>query len=135
MSVVPVTLRFSLLPGLWIPQLALLAEELVELLLRSEKRIQVTESDYKQPQVICSSFSPPYHAADVHGSHCPENLLYAWGGLVESLWQVLMISEKKTAAWDIVTCRLLLWRSFVGEEGSWVGEWARQEVVRNIGRC
>ena len=128
-------LRLSLLPGPRIPQLALLTEDLVELLLRSEKHIHVVESDYKQPHVTCSSLQPPYRGVEVHGSYYPESLLHAWGGLVESLWQVLMTFENKTAAWDIVTCRLLLWRSFVGEEGTRVGEWARQEVVRSIGRC
>lgn len=133
-SIVPVTLRLSQLPGLWIPQLALIAEELVQLLLRSEKRINVIESYHKHPQATCSSTWPPYHAAVVHDSHHPESLLRVWGESVESLWQVLMICENRTAAWDIVTSRLLIWRAIVGEEGSEIGEWARREVVRNIGR-
>jgi nucleolar pre-ribosomal-associated protein 1 len=56
-----------------------------------------------------------------------------WGEGVEALWRITMTLESKTPTWDALTCRLLLWRAIVGEDGSAVGEWARKEVVRNLG--
>ena len=81
--------------------------------------------------VAVTSKAPPHSAQTLHLSPASVGLR-TWGTCVEALWQVAMRLETKCAEWDMLTARLLLWRSLVGEEGSEVGEWARREVVKNL---
>ncbi|GJE99428.1 ribosome 60S biogenesis N-terminal-domain-containing protein [Phanerochaete sordida] len=57
--------------------------------------------------------------------------LSLWGFCVETLWRAAMSTDERSAAWDALTSRLLLWRSLAGD-ASQIGEWARREVVRNL---
>ncbi|TDL17669.1 hypothetical protein BD410DRAFT_754176 [Rickenella mellea] len=79
---------------------------------------------------------PPHGSYGLHqvtSTKGDDDLLRAWGDCVERLWQVAMVCNEKDAAWDALSCRLLVWRALVGEGGTEVGEWARKEVVRCLG--
>ena len=58
--------------------------------------------------------------------------LILWGKVIVTLWRVVMGFDIKPSSWDGLTLRLLVWRCIVGEKGATEGEWARQEVVRNL---
>ncbi|KAJ3554485.1 hypothetical protein NM688_g3084 [Phlebia brevispora] len=55
-----------------------------------------------------------------------------WGLCVEALWSVTMASESRHPDWFTLTQRMLLWRA-VSRDGTSISEWARREVVANIG--
>ena len=54
--------------------------------------------------------------------------LLRWGRSIEDLWQASMTLPDKPLVWDALTRRLLIWKSVVGEDGSALGEWVRQNV-------
>lgn len=58
--------------------------------------------------------------------------LVLWGKVIVTLWRVVMGFNIKPSCWDRLTLRLLIWRCIAGERGAGEGEWARQEVVRNL---
>jgi nucleolar pre-ribosomal-associated protein 1 len=60
------------------------------------------------------------------------DLLGLWGNVVVKLWRVVMGFGTKPTSWDKLTPRLVVWRCISGERGAPEGEWARQEVVRNL---
>lgn len=74
---------------------------------------------------------PPHSGEDLHvvGDFDP---LLTWGKSVEYLWQASMTLPDPPAVWDVLTPRLLVWRSVFGEEGSAVGEWARILTVQSL---
>jgi len=131
-SMISVTLRLSLLPGPSIPRLQLLVDKLLQSLKRFEKGVKLPVS-YRKDHRAARSQTLPLHSAlgllEHTSGHDP---VQVWGEGVEALWRITMTLENKTAAWDALTCRLLVWRAIVGEDGSAVGEWARREVVRNL---
>ncbi|ESK84671.1 nucleolus protein [Moniliophthora roreri MCA 2997] len=60
-----------------------------------------------------------------------------WAECVEDLWRACMIVgsakvDETMSAWDALTPRLLVCRSFIGSRKGGVCEWARTEVVRNM---
>jgi nucleolar pre-ribosomal-associated protein 1 len=128
---VSVTLRLSLLPGPPIPHLSLLVEQLLGSLKRFEKEMRLPLSYHNGH--AAQSQTLRLHGAlgllEAPSSHDPVQI---WGEGVEALWRITTTFERKISAWDALTCRLLLWRSVVGEDGSVVGEWARKEVIRNL---
>jgi nucleolar pre-ribosomal-associated protein 1 len=128
---VSVTLRLSLLPGPPIPHLSLLVEQLLGSLKRFEKEMRLPLSYHNGH--AAQSQTLRLHGAlgllEAPSSHDPVQI---WGEGVEALWRITTTFERKLSAWDALTCRLLLWRSVVGEDGSVVGEWARKEVIRNL---
>jgi len=99
---------------------------------RLEKEVRIPVS-YRTKNIALRSQTLPPHGAhgllDAMSSHDPAQV---WGNGVEALWQITMTLEYKTATWDALICRLLLWRAMVGEDETVVGEWARREVIRNL---
>jgi nucleolar pre-ribosomal-associated protein 1 len=130
-SMATVALRLSLQPGPTVPHLSLLVDRLLCTLKRFEKEMSLPVSYSKTHYGVQPHTS--LHGAvglfDTPSSHDP---VKQWGEGVEALWRITMTLENKIPAWDALTCRLLLWRSIAGEDGSSVGEWARREVVRNL---
>jgi hypothetical protein len=59
-------------------------------------------------------------------------ILAAWGYIVETLWQLVTNTAQFQPMWDILSCRMLLWRSISGGQNSELGEWVRQQVVAFI---
>ncbi|KAJ7863151.1 ribosome 60S biogenesis N-terminal-domain-containing protein [Mycena olivaceomarginata] len=120
----PVIWRLSALPG---PS----AHALPDLLDHSFKGLELLETQIEFPRsrptglrsasVPCM---PPHSGEDLHvvGDFDP---LLTWGKSVEYLWQAGL-------GWDVLTPRLLVWRSVFGEEGSAVGEWARILTVQSL---
>jgi nucleolar pre-ribosomal-associated protein 1 len=125
-------LRLSLLPGPSAPHLSLLVDRLLQTLKHLEKET-TPPVPYRKKHHAAESQMPPLHGA-LRLFETPSgcNPVEVWGEGVEALWQITMTIERKSPAWDALTCRLLLWRAMVGEDGSTVGEWARKEVVRNL---
>lgn len=125
-----VTLRLSLLPGPISPNLPPLLHQAVECLRQLEK-VQTLPTSWEAPvpHLVPSRGSPPHGASGLHEIHGIDDPMLNWGEAVESLWRVSMQLEKKTAAWDALTSRLLIWRAIIGAEGSATGEWVRREVA------
>ena len=92
-----------------------------------EKDIQLTQNEIQPfvPRKAC-------HGSSTLWQGCSADTLPVWGFCVESLWRASMSLDNKVAAWDALTSRLLVWRAIAGDTTK-VGEWARREVVRNIG--
>jgi len=130
---ISVALRLSLLPGPPIPHLSLLVDQLLRSLKRFENGVRFPTSYRKDYHTARSRTLPPHGALGLFETASSYDPLQIWGSGVEALWRVSMTLEDKTAGWGALTCRLLLWRAMVGEDGSAVGEWARREVVRNLG--
>lgn len=124
------TLRLSLLPGPSNPHLSLLVDRLLQSLKRFEKDMTLTIPD--RLHAAQSQMLPLHGAVGLFETVSDHNPVKVWGEGVEALWQITMTLEKKSPAWDALTCRVLLWRAMVGEDGTAVGEWARTEVVRNL---
>lgn len=129
---VPVLLRLSLLPGRPNPHLQ-------ELLTRSLSRLQLLEGYISPPRTGKLPISRLHdrHPTRPTAPHQSQHLfdipeyhdLFAWGRSVEALWRVSMNVEARSAKWDELTARLLIWRCIVGDEHSSAGEWARRQVV------
>ena len=128
---VSVALRLSLLPGPSIPHFSSLVDQLLRSLKRFEGEINIPLS-YRKGHATQSQTLPLHDALGLLESPSSYDPVQVWGEGVEALWRVTMTLENKILAWDALTCRLLLWRSMVGEDGSAVGEWTRREVVRNL---
>lgn len=62
----------------------------------------------------------------------PTPAIEAWGSCVESLWRVSMTLPTKTAEWDALSSRLLIWRAIAGESRTGTGEWARREMLEHL---
>ncbi|KAJ7069818.1 ribosome 60S biogenesis N-terminal-domain-containing protein [Mycena amicta] len=72
---------------------------------------------------------PPYRGADLAVAD-ERDALVRWGRAVEDLWQSVMRLPDRVIIWDALMCRLLVWRTVVGEDGSPNGEWTRQMSLR-----
>jgi nucleolar pre-ribosomal-associated protein 1 len=130
--VVRCLLRLSLSSGASSSRLSPVVTKALKCLRSLEEQIELPSAFTKRVTLSDSRF-PRLHGA--HGLHEPlveEDPVQVWGEVVESLWRVTLTLEVKLPEWDALTCRLLVWRSMVGETGSEVGEWARKEVVRNL---
>lgn len=88
----------------------------------------------ENPRLKQSRPLPPHRSHGLYEPYPVDNPLQLWGDSVEALWRVTMTFEEKSAAWDALSSRLVIWRAIVGEEVSAVGEWVRTEVVQNIGQ-
>ncbi|KAI0938875.1 hypothetical protein AcW1_004074 [Taiwanofungus camphoratus] len=132
--VVPVVLRLSLLSGPSIPRMEFLMKRCILWLRSSEAdlRVPLSSQTLRTLRDQCNTkFMPPHHAPRLFDIPEP-NSIDIWGSCVEALWRVSMTQERKFAEWDELTCRLLIWRSIAGKDGSAAGEWARREVVKNL---
>ena len=126
-------LRLSLLPGATLPHISKLLAAAVDVLKRLENGVDYPETW----MVVCkdgedTADAPPYTSRGLHQPPAYEHPFRAWGISVEALWRVAMGLERKAPAWDVLTCRMLLWRSVVGPEASPMGEWVRREVMTNM---
>ncbi|TFK53356.1 hypothetical protein OE88DRAFT_1696250 [Heliocybe sulcata] len=135
MFLVPAVVRVSLAPvGVVVTGLPSLLDKTFDWLLHFEATI-VSEinSSWKYPGSAEALPLPPHGSQTLH--YVPErHSVLVWGQSVESLWRVSMSLGEKSSSWDGLTSRLLVWRALVGPEVSPVGEWARREVVRNLGK-
>lgn len=77
---------------------------------------------------ISEDSMPLFSAQSLANSPVTPSTLRTWGKVVELLWRAAMVSGNGTL-WCELTSRLLIWRSFVEQADSPVGEWARQEAV------
>ncbi|KAJ6508841.1 ribosome 60S biogenesis N-terminal-domain-containing protein [Mycena sanguinolenta] len=130
-SAAPVIWRLAALPGT--P-----AHSLCELLASSLDALKLFETQLDLPRsrtrglmsgsVPCM---PPHSGEELHvmGDY---SLLLTWGQSVEYLWQASMTLSDRPPVWDVLTSRLLVWKSIAGEEGSPVGEWARILTLQNL---
>jgi nucleolar pre-ribosomal-associated protein 1 len=131
-----VILRLNLVPGLT-------ATPIQGAIVLASSKLQVLEATLDLSTASSSAmalhlksdeaFLPPIP----HTPHAVEssdgNEFLKWGACVEALWRSCMELETKSAAWDALSTRMLLWRSIVGPQGSSAGEWARRQVVAIIG--
>jgi nucleolar pre-ribosomal-associated protein 1 len=127
-----IILQLSQLPYKVATRLPSLVMNSVDRLERWEESTEIF-IDVRRREVYRQDRSVSLHPSQ--GLHEPpvlDDVLQSWGDSVEMLWRVVMNFEEKSAAWDALTCRLLLWRTIVGEEGSAVGEWSRRELVQNL---
>ncbi|KAJ7109702.1 ribosome 60S biogenesis N-terminal-domain-containing protein [Mycena crocata] len=130
-SAAPVIMRLGMIPG---PS----PHALPELLSSCLKAVRLFEAHLDIPRsgtVVLRNASlpdrPPHSGQDLQvvGDY---DLLLMWGKTIEYLWQASMTLSEAPLVWDALTCRLLVWRSLVGAEGTDVGEWARQVTVQNL---
>jgi nucleolar pre-ribosomal-associated protein 1 len=131
--VAPIILQLGLLPRTMISHLSSLVTKTVDRIRRLEETTDIRVYGLKRNSRRLDSTVLSLHAA--HGLHVHPSFddpLQLWGESVEMLWRTVMGFQEKHPAWETLTCRLLVWRSIVGEEGSVVGEWARREVVQNL---
>ena len=141
---VPVILRLAALPGPPLANLPTLLDLATSCLEKMEASPQFTHV-HTSPTSSTSDHpvlpQPPHRSYTLHQSLTGASvLLYA--ALLEMLWQTSMLMEKTTSAWESLTPRMLLWGrrggyiAGVGEKhggGVDLSDWARKEVVRNLG--
>jgi nucleolar pre-ribosomal-associated protein 1 len=126
---VPAILLLSLLPGPSTPHLQSLVEQAMVSLRWLEDTIIPPAWTAESPS---QNFSiSPNGVQELHQISAYEPVRL-WGDSVESLWRVTMTFGAKRSTWGMLTSRLLMWRSMVGEKSS-AGEWARREAIRNLG--
>lgn len=97
-------------------------------LLKLESTIVVPKSLEESATLVPQTF---HHARGLHDAPDREPLRI-WGETVETLWRVAMTRSKEGSCWDKLTCRMLVWRSIMGEDGTKTPEWVRKEVVINL---
>jgi len=146
--VVPVILRLALLKGPPLAKLPSLLDRSVSCLERLESSIHFNFSSSSMSTVDQDTNPipcPPHRSHSIHrrvssvqngmqAEPCPPQLL---GVVLEMLWRASMSLDRKCAAWEKLTPRMLVWRSITppfGTSGSRfdVAEWARREVVANV---
>ncbi|TFK65850.1 hypothetical protein BDN72DRAFT_178326, partial [Pluteus cervinus] len=76
----------------------------------------------------------PYRSLNVHEPYPTIPPIQTWGIAVEMLWQVAMVLNSRTAAWDALTARMLILKSIAGlnSNTNTPAEWVRREVVSNM---
>ncbi|KAH8086640.1 ribosome 60S biogenesis N-terminal-domain-containing protein, partial [Cristinia sonorae] len=79
-----------------------------------------------------SPANPPHTGQDLFRPLSDDHIMWWYGQCVETLWRIAISLPTGTDKWDSLTYKLLVWREYVGEENSPIGEWARKEVVRNL---
>ncbi|KAJ7590818.1 ribosome 60S biogenesis N-terminal-domain-containing protein [Mycena floridula] len=126
-----VVCRLSALPGAPSSALPALLDQAVHCLIQAES-IQKVDSSSGIESRSKGAKLPPHNAHGLHEIQDSNEPLVNWGETVESLWQVAMKSEHKSSAWDTLTNRMLIWRGFVGEEETPLGEWVRKEVLASL---
>ncbi|KAK7048326.1 ribosome 60S biogenesis N-terminal-domain-containing protein [Favolaschia claudopus] len=132
-SATPVVWRLCALPGPSPHALPdLLGHSLNSLKLLEPQFVLALSRTFSMRDVPLPSL-PPHNGAELHliGDYNP---LFTWGNSVEYLWQASMTLSDRSTVWDVLTYRLLLWRSIVGENASPTGELARKLAVRNLHR-
>lgn len=134
-ALVPVILRLALLPGQ--PP-----SHSPVLLARGLRWLEQLEAEVAIPAL--GQFSPPLvdnrdktASGNLHRSQHlfdapPTPTIEVWGSCVESLWRVSMALPTKTAEWDALSSRLLVWRAIAGESRTGTGEWVRREMLEHL---
>ncbi|KAI0637561.1 ribosome 60S biogenesis N-terminal-domain-containing protein [Trametes polyzona] len=135
LALVPVILRVVLLPGRLSSHTSTLLARSLSWLEQIEGEVAIPTSGHLPAGLVMSDdkTSP----VKLHRSHHlfdqPTAVtVESWGECVESLWRVSMTLPTKTAQWDALSSRLLVWRSIAGPSKSPAGEWARREVLENL---
>lgn len=132
---VPVQLRLCLLPGRSTSHVPALLTRSLHWLTQMEAEVAIPASGHYLPPFkplpstkTCVTLHRSQH---LHDSP-PAPSIEGWGECVESLWRISMSDSDRTAEWDKLTSRLLIWRAIAGADGSQVGEWGRREVVKSL---
>ena len=122
-----VILRLSLLSGSPLNNLSTLLDHALDCLNKFETRVEIRSTI---TQTVPTDFLTSLHrSSELHQPCLIKDPLLLWGSMVEMLWRSVMTHEQKCPAWDLLTPKLLVWRTIVGREGSQVGEWARTQVL------
>ncbi|CDO76370.1 hypothetical protein BN946_scf185011.g34 [Trametes cinnabarina] len=135
LAFVPVILRLAVLPGQPTSHMPDLLARGVHWLQEVEVEVSIPATGYL-PSIVQVDESKE-SAAGLHRSQhlfdpAPQASIELWGECVESLWRVSMALPHKTAEWDALSSRLLIWRSIANMRRTEVGEWARREVLANL---
>ncbi|KAI0640548.1 ribosome 60S biogenesis N-terminal-domain-containing protein [Trametes meyenii] len=135
LALVPVILRLTILPGQPASHVTALLACCVRWLEGMEAEVAIPTSGRLSARLQAE----PSETAFVklhHSQHLfdppPAPSIESWGTCVEALWRVSMALPHKTAEWDALSSRLMLWRSIAGSSRTRVGEWARREVLENL---
>ncbi|KAI0092903.1 ribosome 60S biogenesis N-terminal-domain-containing protein [Irpex rosettiformis] len=128
---VRVILRLSALPMASNPQIEDFISLSIKHLAALENALQIPHSADDSSERLVGILCPAPHRSYVLWKAIEADELELWGQCVESLWSATMQVGERSAAWDALTARLLIWRANAGQRST-VGEWARREVVRNI---
>jgi nucleolar pre-ribosomal-associated protein 1 len=83
----------------------------------------------KGPGTLPGVPQPLHHVQNLHTTLAITDPFQSWGRIVEALWHISMILDHRIPVWDMLTSRLLIWQSIVGEEGSLIGERAQKESI------
>lgn len=128
-------LRIAKLEGKAIPSLSQLLMETVDCLRSLESNLVMDVEDAEKGCDAQKSPSyPPHHSYEIRDAILSPLTLGAWGGAVDSLWQVTMALEETRESqicWDALTSRMLV-RRILGSPENTNTEWIRKEVVSNL---
>ncbi|TBU65164.1 ribosome 60S biogenesis N-terminal-domain-containing protein [Dichomitus squalens] len=130
----PVLLRLSLLPGSSLSHSPTLLRQSLSFLEVMEADVAVPTSGTLAPPLVPEDgvTSMSLHRSQQLFDSPPAVSIELWGDCVEALWRVSMALPNRTAEWDGLSSRLLIWRSISGAERTRVGEWARIETLTNL---
>ncbi|KAI9059024.1 hypothetical protein FKP32DRAFT_1761266 [Trametes sanguinea] len=135
LAFVPVILRLAVLPGNPCSHTPALLARGVHWLREMEAEVAIPTSDQLPPILDVDRDKKPTvhrHRSQHLFDPAPQVSTELWGECVESLWRVSMALPHKTAEWDALSSRLLIWRSIAGTRRTEAGEWARREVLENL---
>ncbi|KAI0052681.1 hypothetical protein FA95DRAFT_1483272 [Auriscalpium vulgare] len=111
-------IKLGLLPGPPVPNLETLVAKIYNDLMRLEGTLdnpQMRSPDSKVPFPLNTGWDG--------------NEIEVWGLAVEGLWRSVMLLEAKSALWDGLTYRLLIWHAIGHGDQSGIGHWVRKEIV------
>ncbi|KAH9853304.1 ribosome 60S biogenesis N-terminal-domain-containing protein [Lenzites betulinus] len=133
-TLVSVLLRLSLLPGKSLQHVPLLLRRSLYWLEQLEADVAIPPSGHlttplkADQDTIMAGLHRSQHLFDP----APTPTVELWGECTQSLWRVSISVPWKTAEWDMLASRLLIWRSIAGASKTKAGEWTRREVLQNI---
>ncbi|KAL7281927.1 hypothetical protein ACG7TL_003394 [Trametes sanguinea] len=135
LALVPVLLRLAVLPGSHTSHTPALLARGVHWLQEMEADVAIPATG-RLPSIVDVDHDKK-SAVHLHRSQhlfhpAPQVSTELWGDCVESLWRVSMTLPHKTAEWDALSSRLLVWRSIAGTRRTEAGEWARRQVLENL---
>ena len=130
----PVLLRLALLPGSPTGHVPVLLQRSLSFVTEMETDIAIPTSGSlaSTPLFESETRSVTLHRSQQLFDSPPVLSTELWGACVEALWRVSMVLPYKTAEWDGLSSRILIWRSIAGAERTRVGEWARRETLTNL---
>lgn len=96
------------------------------------KRLESSAVIVTMPVKPLSHPVPLYKAHAVHEVFPFNDPFKIWGLSVEALSRATMTLKEKSASWDVLTPRMLVWRALIGADSGKLGEWTRTQVISNI---